>query len=109
MEPEQAPPIGAFLRPVGRSYAYCLRVVKVHPPDEYDEETCVEFERWGMENGTPIKDGYQNHVWLSNLVPALPGVWREQCPYYPQPRHWAHSPLYYRQMDIGPSSQMELI
>lgn len=107
MAPEQAPPIGAFVRPVGLGYAYCLRVMKVWPPHKQDSRTVIEFERWGLENGIPVRDGHQNRCWESDLVPAIPGVWRDQWP-YDTPR-WGCCPLYYRLMDTGPKGQMELI
>lgn len=107
MRVDQAPPIGAFMRPVGRGYAYCLRVVKVFPPDADDPRPVIEVERWGMANDRPVRDGHHDHGWLRNLVPALPGVWRDQWP-FDTPR-WTCCPLYYRLMDTGPNGQMELI
>lgn len=88
-------------------YGYCLRVVKVFPPEKHDGRTCIEFERWGQKDGVPVRDGHHNHNWQSDWVPALPGVWRDQWP-HSTPR-WACCPLYYRLMDTGPKGQMELI
>ena len=107
MCPELAPKVGAFVRPVGIGYGYCLRVVKVFPPDEHDARTVIKFERWGLKDGAPVRDGYQKHIWQSDLVPALPGVWRDEWPH--QTPRWTCCPLYYRLMDTGPNGQMELI
>lgn len=107
MTPEQMPPVGAFLRPVGRGYAYCMRVVKVWPTSKDSPRITIEYERWGLENETPVRDGHQNYGWNSDLVPALPGVWRDEWPH--QTPRWSCCPLYYRLMDTGPKGQMELL
>lgn len=107
MTPEQMPPVGAFLRPVGYGYGYCLRVVKTWAPDKEHPRGYVEFERWGLKDGVPVRDGHHDHSWQSDLVPALPGVWRDEWPH--QTPRWSCCPLYYRLMDTGPKGQMELL
>lgn len=107
MTTHEPPPIGAFLRPVGKGYAYCLRVVRTFPPTQEDPREGAEFERWGMKNQTPVKDGHQDHCWLTGITRVLPGVWKDEWPHN-TPR-WTCCPIYYRLMNTGPKGQMELI
>ncbi len=104
MTTSHCPPTpGIWLRPVGRWYGYCLRVVRVYSPDTQDHLESVEFERWGLDTATqaPVRDEHANHLWCSGLLQVLPGVWRNTCG-----RHY--EPLYYRAMDTCPYGQKEL-
>ena len=47
----EAPQIGAFLRPVGRWYRYCYRVLAVHQEDRDGPEVIVA-ERMGIAYAT---------------------------------------------------------
>lgn len=107
MTTHQPPPIGAYLRPVGQGYGYCLRVVEVFPPDQDDPREGLKFERWGQADGVPVKDGHQSHSWMRGLRRVAPGVWKDQWE-FDTPR-WSCCPLYYRLMQTGPRGQMELI
>lgn len=97
------PPIGAYLRPVGRPYAYCYRVIAVTPATDGDM-TVWELERWGMtEEHAPVRDGHQHTRWLRDLRPAGQGVWRR-----PHAPIWGE-PLYYRQIsELEQTGQLQL-
>lgn len=102
------PPDGAWLRPVGRMYGYCLRAVRSWPATD-DDGPCTEFERWGLDRQAmrPVRDREAGHCWISCLRQVLPGVWRDTCDFGGNPR-WECCPLYYRLMTIGPAGQMEM-
>lgn len=85
------PPIGAYLRPVGRLYAYCYRVLATHDVTTDDDEPTTELERWGIEGRTPVRDGHQHTHWLRGLRQVAPGVWRDTTA-----DSWG--PMYYRLM-----------
>ena len=108
MTPHEPPPVGAYLRAVGQGYGYCLRVVRNFQPDPADrDQEGTEFERWGMKDGIPIRDGHHDHCWLYGLKLVLPGVWKDEWE-HDTPR-WSCCPLYYRIMNTGPKGQMELM
>lgn len=88
------PPVGSFLRPVGKEYAYFMRVLRVYPATKNDGE-CIEYERWGVDDGAPVRDGQQNKGWVRGLRQVLPGIWRDTCDFGGNPR-WSCCPLYYR-------------
>ena len=99
------PPAGAWLRPVGLSYGYCLKVLRVHESaSSRSPLEVLECERWGRDAaGLPLRDGHQNAVWNCCLRKVAPGVWRDtsSCA-------WS-GPRYYRLMpDTGPSGQRDL-
>lgn len=99
------PPPGIWLRPIGRGrwYAYCLRVVRVFPPDSRDSLECVQCERWGLDRAAqiPVRDAHADHSWHRGLRKVLPGVWRA-------PIWYQTGPLYYRAMTTGPRGQIDL-
>ena len=100
-----APAIGTYIRPVGRSYAYALRVVKVLPEDDEGPEQW-HCERWGLRDGQPFNDGRAgDKSYLSGMKEVLPNVWRDEWE-AATPR-WACCPLYYRGID-APHGQKEL-
>lgn len=107
MTSHQPPPIGAFLRPVGKSFAYCVRVLQVYPAEPGDDE-CVEYERWGMDgNRQPVDDGHHGKGWVRNLVQVLPGVWKDFSTFNGFTR-WDCCPLYYRLIDHDQDGQKAL-
>ena len=107
MTTHQPPPIGAYLRPAGKAYAYCLRVLEVYPPDQDDPREGLKLERWGLAGGVPVKDGHQSNSWLRGLRRVAPGVWKDQWE-FDTPR-WSCCPLYYRLMNTQPKGQLTLI
>lgn len=104
MTQHEPPPVGAFLRAVGMGHGYCLRVVQNF---QAEREEGTEFERWGMKDGAPVKDGHHDHCWMYGLRRVLPGVWKDEWK-HGTPR-WSCCPLYYRQMHTGPKGQMDLL
>lgn len=104
----QQPPVGAFIRPVGKGYAYCYKVLRVFGPTKDQPREGIECERWGLDkDGTPVRDGHQTHSWLYGLRHALPDAWRDEWEHPTQ--RWMCCPLYYRLMNTGPRGQMELL
>lgn len=101
------PPDGAFIRPVGSLWGYCLRAVRSWPDD--GDGPCTEFERWGLDRQTlrPVRDGHHDHCWISHLSQIAPGVWRDVFDFGGNQR-WECVPLYYRLMPGGPAGQLEL-
>ncbi len=99
------PPAGAWLRPIGQWYGYCLRVLNVFPPSEGEYLETIEFERWGLDRARcmPVRDEHANHSWHHDLRQVLPGVWREV-----HGDSWPLGPRYYRLMDSAPAGQMEI-
>ncbi len=97
------PPLtGAFLRPVGRWYRYCYRVLGVLPEDKDGPEVIVA-ERWGVDEcGAPLRDEHDAKHWLTGLRQVLPGVWRNMSETTPM------GPVYYRVTGTGPAGQKEL-
>lgn len=98
------PPVGAFLKPVGKDYSYFVRVLCVYPETETNAE-CIEYERWGVDKDTPVRDGKQNKGWVKGLRQVLPGIWRDTYDFGGNPR-WRVCPLYYR-LVTTPAQQKE--
>ena len=99
------PPPGAWLRPIGRLYGYCLKVLCAHPSDSARSSLAVlECERWGRDDsGLPLRDGHQHITWERGLQQVLPGVWRDTSS-----ARWG-SPRYYRLMPPAmPRGQIDL-
>lgn len=100
------PAIGTYVRPVGLgSYAYCLRIeAVVDASTEWDDEPWTQWQgrRFGLdEHNEPCEDGGSHDMhFISNLVPVLPGVWREPH------ATWSGCPRYWREM--GPRGQLEM-
>lgn len=100
-----SPPIGAYIRPVGREYTYALRVLKVLPEDNEGPEQW-QCERWGLKDGKPFNDGARSGIhYLDGLKEVLPGVWKDEWE-FDTPR-WRCVPLYYKRIDAH-SGQKEL-
>lgn len=99
------PEPGIFVRPVGR-VAYCLQLIKITLPTKHDPRELWEFERWGLQDGAPFYDGHRARRWLSDLVFVRPGCWRDEWASN-MPR-WSCSPLYWLQMSIKPTGQLQL-
>lgn len=72
------PPLGTFLRPVGiMRWKYTMRVIRHFPPDRYNWNPGIEYERWGIRDGRPYDDGDVTAGHSIDLMPTLlPGVWR---------------------------------
>lgn len=107
MTTHQPPELGAFIRPVGRGYAYCYQVLRVWTPTKEDPREGLDLKRWGMKDGRPFNDGHLSTCWLTGLRRVLPGVWRDPWE-FDTPR-WRCCPLYYRLIDTGPDGQLQLI
>lgn len=105
------PAIGTYLRPVGRQFAYCLRVLRHFPPSAArSDHWRIEGERWGMDRDQhrPINDGHINPGHYIDLGPtAIPGVWRDPWDYGGYAR-WQCCPLYYRAIDCNAAGQKDL-
>jgi hypothetical protein len=100
------PPIGAFLRPVGKGFAYCLRVLRHF--EKRNGYPSIECQRWGMEDLRPVDDGHVSRGHYVDMAPTgIPGVWRDPFDFGGNPR-WRCCPLYYRLIDSDASGQRGL-
>lgn len=110
IERHTQPPAGAWIRPVGRKYRYCLRARKSWlPEDRAEPYPTTEFERWGLDREAmrPVRDGHHALCWISHLYMIAPGVWRDTYDFGGNAR-WQCCPLYYRLMDTDPVGQVGL-
>ena len=86
-----APPIGTFVKPVGRfGYAYCLEIMKVVTYEAWTGE-CVQWQckRWGMKDGQPFNDGHLScGTIISGAKPVAPNVWRDSSDDWCGPTYW---------------------
>ena len=87
------PPLGTFIRPVGKNWCYCFELVKVVPTEKGGHQW--HLKRWGMKNKQPINDGHNNISYIQDLTEVLPGVWRQPQKF----DDWDLDPLYYRRID----------